>query len=118
MRSAPNLEVDFVAAEFVVAEVAGRIVGCARLKPLRDGGFELASVVVDAAHRRTGVATLLVKAALKRGRGLVHALALAPRFFEGVGFVEVPPSSLPASLKAKAEGMCASTGFVAMRRLA
>jgi N-acetylglutamate synthase-like GNAT family acetyltransferase len=62
------------------------------------------------------VGDAVTAALLERADGAVHALALAPGFFARHGFAAIEPGALPASLQAKATGMCASTGFVAMRR--
>lgn len=112
---AAGLEADFAAREFVVAEDdAGRVVGCARLKPLPEGASELASVAVVRHLRGSGLGTTLVKAALQDARGPVVGLMLAPDFFSRFGFERL--DSVPPSLRAKAEGTCASSGFVPMVR--
>lgn len=107
------LEAEFVAREFVVAHADGRLVACARLKPLRAGGHELASVAVSRDLRGRGVGAQLVAAALAAARGPVYALALAPGFFARLGFVR--DDALPPELAEKLAGMCASRGAVPMR---
>lgn len=114
LRGEEDLEVAFEPAEFFVAEESGVVVACARLKPLPDGADELASVVVQRELRGRGVGERVVRAALARARGPVHALALAPGFFGKLGFARV--AETPPALKEKAEGHCASTGFVPMTR--
>lgn len=107
------LEAEFVPNEFRVAERDGAIVATARLKPLEGGAQELASVAVRADLRGQGIGEALVRDTLARAGPEVYALALAPGFFARVGFHAL--AATPAALREKAEGMCASTGFVAMR---
>jgi len=113
-----GLEAHFVVSEFQVAEDAGagRVVACGRLKRLPDGGLELASVAVAPDRRGQGAGDAVVRALLGQADGPVHALALAPGFFARHGFAPIAVERLPASLQAKATGMCASSGFVAMAR--
>jgi N-acetylglutamate synthase-like GNAT family acetyltransferase len=118
LRSHDGLEADFLAAEFEVAVQDRRVLACGRLKRHADGAIELASVATDAHHQGAGLASVLVRRLLAReaGRVPVYALALAPGFFARHGFHEVAQETLPASVLAKAEGMCASQPFIAMRR--
>ena len=116
LRSHKGLEADFLATEFEVAVQDRRVLACGRLKRHGDGALELASVATEADHQGNGLASVIVRRLLSGVRGPVHALALAPGFFARHGFREVAKETLPASVRAKAEGMCASTGFVAMRR--
>jgi N-acetylglutamate synthase-like GNAT family acetyltransferase len=46
---------------FLVAEESGRIVGVGQLRPHADGSRELASLAVDAAYRRQGIGSQLVR---------------------------------------------------------
>jgi len=109
-----DLEADFAPGEFLVAEQARRIVACGRLKPLPGGAYELASVAVAPALRATGLGRTLVKELLAAaGDAEVYALALASGFFAKQGFVAL--DATPDALKEKAEGVCASRGFVPMR---
>lgn len=116
LRQHKGLEVEFVAPEFAVAAEGGRILACGRLKRHADGALELASVTTDVAQQGQGLASAIVRRLLAGAGEPVFALALAPGFFARHGFREVPKESLPASVRAKAEGMCASQAFVAMRR--
>ena len=118
LRSHPGLEADFAPAEFDVATQDRRVLACGRLKRHADGALELASVATDAAHQGQGLASVLTHrllAGAPHGQP-VYALALAPGFFARHGFREVPRESLPASVRAKADGLCASQPFVAMVR--
>lgn len=108
-----GLEADFVAQEFTLLfDEAGRVVACARLKPLDDGSHELASVAVRADMRGRRVGERLVGQVLANEAGPVHAIALAPGFFERQGFVRVEET--PAPLRQKMDGVCTSSGAVAM----
>lgn len=107
-----KLEVAFAPPEFHVAERDGDIVACGRLKPLADGTLELASVAVREDLRGQRIGDALVRALLQRARAPVVALALAPGFFERVGLRRL--DAVPDALREKADGFCASTGFVPM----
>lgn len=96
-----GLDPEFRAAEFVVAEIDGRIVGCVRARPLPAGGTELASLVVEKSHRGRGLARSLVSMALLGAQHPVFALTLVPDFAGRAGFEPIPASDLPQSLQAK-----------------
>lgn len=115
-----GLEADFVASEFQVVEDFGSIVACERLRRLPEGGVELASVAVVAGRRGEALGDLVTRGLLKAVRpGVgVYALALAPGFFARHRFDPIVVEQLPESLLGKARGLCASKGFVAMRRMA
>lgn len=108
-----DIEQAFVPSQFVVAETEKAVVGCARCKPLPDGGLELASVVVAPDRRGQGIGRALVHEALACVSEPVHALCLEPGFFERIGFEGA--QALPPSLAEKAAGLCASYEPVAMR---
>lgn len=112
----PGLEVAFDRDEFVVVAEGPRIVACGRLRHHGDGALELASVAAEPGRQGAGLGSAVVKALLAGVAGPVFALALAPGFFARHGFREVAKESLPASVRAKAEGMCASRPYVAMVR--
>jgi N-acetylglutamate synthase-like GNAT family acetyltransferase len=116
----PGLEQAFEPGEFIVAvdgtDAGRRILACGRLRVHADGAVELASVATDKARHGAGLGSAVVQRLLASAAGPVYALALAPGFFARHGFAETPRGGLPASVKAKAEGMCASQPFVAMVR--
>ena len=116
LRSHPGLEVAFEPSEFHVAEDGRGVSACGRLHRHPDGAVELASVAVLPALKGTGLGTRLVAAMLAGPQPDVFALALAPGFFARFGFAEVPVADLPASVRAKADGLCASQPYVAMAR--
>lgn len=111
-----GLEQAFEPTEFVVATDAGRIVACGRFRIHPDGAAEIASVAASKERHGSGLGTAVVQRLLGGRKGPVYALALAPGFFARHGFIETPRSALPASVRAKAEGMCASQPYVAMVR--
>ena len=108
-----GLESAFEPREFVIAEESGRVVGCARLRTFPSGAHELASVAVAHDHRRSGIGSRVVEAALARATGAVYALALAPDFFAKKGFT--PMLVMAPELEEKARTLCASSGSVPMR---
>jgi N-acetylglutamate synthase-like GNAT family acetyltransferase len=118
LRSHPGLEADFDAATFVVATDGEAVVGCGRLRRHPDGALELASVATVAAAHGQGIGSRVVRVLLDGAAGPVFALAKAPGFFARFGFEPVASARLPASVRAKAEGLCASQPHTPMRRAA
>lgn len=119
LRSHDGLEVEFAAAEFAVAADAAApadVLACGRLRRHGDGALELASVATRANLHGRGLGGRVVDRLLAGAREPVYALALAPGFFARHGFREVAVDRLPASVRAKAEGVCASKPYVAMVR--
>lgn len=116
LRSHKGLEVEFDAREFCLASDASELLACGRLRRHADGALELASVATKAGLHGKGLGSSLVQCMLGGVREPVYALALAPGFFARHGFREVAKETLPASVRAKAEGMCASQPYVAMVR--
>jgi N-acetylglutamate synthase-like GNAT family acetyltransferase len=116
LRSHDGLEAEFKAGEFCLAGDGDSVLACGRLRRHDDGALELASVATQAGLHGRGLGSTVVDCILSGVREPVYALALAPGFFARHGFREVAKTSLPASVLAKADGMCASREFVAMRR--
>lgn len=60
---------------------------------------ELRSMIIDTAYRGQNIGSTLVENACKEGRGLglkeVLALTYQQRFFERLGFIEIPKESIP-----------------------
>lgn len=75
---------------FYVAELGGRIIGCAALQIYSRRLAEVRSLAVDREHLQTGVGRLLVEAcqrrAAERGVSQVMAVTSSPGFFEKAGF--------------------------------
>lgn len=116
LLSSEGLESEFVPREFVVAEHGGRVIACARAKPLPEGGTELGSVVVAKEFRRRGLARDLMSTALLGARHPVYALTVVPELAARAGFEPIEAAALPTSLQGKA-GACNSgvKPWVAMR---
>ncbi len=76
--------------DFVVAEAAGHIVGCAGLVRLSPELAEIRSLAVASEMQGRGIGRALVgfllQAAREGGIAQVCALTLQPRFFEALGF--------------------------------
>jgi N-acetylglutamate synthase-like GNAT family acetyltransferase len=86
---------------FVLAEQDGRLVGIAQLRRHPDDAVELASLVVEPAARRAGVATSMVDALLATESGLVYTI-VDRRYgdhFARWGFTPVDPAALPGSVR-------------------
>jgi N-acetylglutamate synthase-like GNAT family acetyltransferase len=83
---------------FVVAENAdGLFIGCAQLKPHRDGSLELASLAVEDEYRRQGVARELIEHLLANSPRPLY-LMCRPRlvpFYEKFGFRVCGTDTLP-----------------------
>ena len=89
---------------FMVAELRGKIVGCASWQILPEIGeperasVEIRSVAVKDGLRGAGVGTDMIRAIIKRIRPLHPAqavvLTFAPKFFARLGFHEVPKTQL------------------------
>ena len=83
---------------FVVAETAGgEVIGCGQVKPHRDGSIELASLVVTASWRGSGVARAMIEylvAAHPQDLYLMCRSSLGV-FYERFGFQPVPEAELP-----------------------
>ncbi|MHB1262176.1 MAG: GNAT family N-acetyltransferase [Thermoplasmatota archaeon] len=118
LRSHDGLEVEFKASEFCLAGDGNAVLACGRLRRHTDGAMELASVATQAGQHGRGLASAVVQSVLDGVTEPVFALALAPGFFARHGFREVSKELLPGSVRAKADGMCASRPYVAMIRSA
>ena len=86
-----------------VAEIAGRIEGCAAIYSGYGYGW-LANVAVEKAQRRTGLGRRLVDACIERAldRELpevwLETMFWNRRFYEKLGFVFVPVTQVPAAI--------------------
>lgn len=80
-------------SRFVVAEVAGKVIGAAQVQPHRDGSRELASVVGDPAWRGRGLGSRLVRTVMAREQGPLYWICRAEReaFYARLGFRVLPP---------------------------
>ncbi len=109
----------------VAASPVGRLVGGVQLRPAGPGAVELGSLVVDAAHRRQGLAAELVAAILARTRWRVlvvtaaaHARHYAPFGFRPVALAAAPrPVAVNYLIGQAASGLRLMQGF-RPRRLA
>jgi N-acetylglutamate synthase-like GNAT family acetyltransferase len=92
------------ARRFSVAEIDGRIVGCADLAPLGGGVAEVRSLVVHIDARFLGIGRRLVEAVRRRAAAAgVHTLCAfthAPAYFVQMGFSIVPHAWLPQKIQA------------------
>ncbi len=82
---------------FVVAVTPeGTLVGCGQIKPHRDGSRELASVAVQKAWRRQGVAVAIIQQLLAKEQQPIWLTCMSQLipFYEQVGFVEVEKGRL------------------------
>jgi ribosomal protein S18 acetylase RimI-like enzyme len=84
----------------------GEPVGCCAMILMADGGFELSKMAVSEAHRRRGIASLIIEACVARAeaRGaprlyLESGVELEPAIalYESLGFKHLPPERRPSS---------------------
>ena len=86
---------------FIVAEDAGRFMGCVQLKPHKDGVRELASLAVQPDHQGQGIGGQLIQALIEREGGELYLTCrsrLTP-YYERFGFRAVDPAHVPDSFK-------------------
>jgi amino-acid N-acetyltransferase len=85
--------------DFFVAEKDGQFAGCCALHVIWGDLGEIRSLAVVEAYQNNGVGRRLAHAALEDAVALklprVFALTYQQSFFEHLGFVEVPKSSMP-----------------------
>jgi len=85
--------------DFFVAEKHGQFAGCAALHVIWCDLGEIRSLAVVEQFQKNGVGRALVDAALQDATALklprVFALTYRQSFFERIGFVEVPKSTMP-----------------------
>lgn len=86
----------------VVADGAGRVLACGALREYSPSLAELVSLAVSREAQGLGLGRTVVmhveRLALRRGFDRVFAHTLSPRFFEAVGYSEVPRSLFPEKM--------------------
>lgn len=91
-----------VLKDFLVAEHAGRIVGCGSNVPLTAELVELRSLAVAPEFRSTGLGRRLVEALVAKARAdgyeQICALTLVEDFFSRMGFVTVDRWAIPPKI--------------------
>jgi amino-acid N-acetyltransferase len=84
---------------YTVAKEGDKIVGFAALHIYSPRLAEVRSLIVDASQRGKGVGSQLVRHCIEEGKALgirqLFALTYEQRFFEKLGFKEIPKESLP-----------------------
>jgi len=84
---------------FVVAEDAGRVVGCSALQVVWSDLAEIKSLAVDADRFNQGIGTAMVTELIRKAGAMgvqkVFALTLETGFFEKVGFHRINTDLLP-----------------------
>ncbi len=91
-----------VLKDFLVAECAGRVVGCGSNVPLTPELVELRSLAVAPEFRSTGLGKRLVEALVAKARAdgykQICALTLVEGFFSRLGFVTVDRWAIPPKI--------------------
>jgi N-acetylglutamate synthase-like GNAT family acetyltransferase len=83
---------------FVVAtNPGGAVIGCAQVKPHRDGSYELASLVVDPDHRGQGIARLVIEHLIQLHEGDLYLMCRSSlgEFYGRFGFDAIPEPEMP-----------------------
>ena len=112
---APALETDFPAVQALVHETGinpmgldwrrfilarsadGQMVGCGQLKPHADGSLELASIAVQAAWRKRGIASAIIRQLMTDAPRPLYLTCLSYNgpFYEKFGFRTIQGAELP-----------------------
>jgi N-acetylglutamate synthase-like GNAT family acetyltransferase len=81
----------------VATTVEGEVIGCAQIKPHRDGSYELASLVTHPKWRGRGVARALIEHLLASHAGDLYLMCRAELgpFYEKFGFRVIQPEEMP-----------------------
>lgn len=88
----------------IVAEDAGRVVGCCGLMPVEPGVFEVAKMAVDEQYQGRGLGRKVLARTMEEGRALGakklyletnHRLENAIHLYEALGFKHLPPKISP-----------------------
>ena len=84
---------------FLVAEVAGKVIGCCSLQVVWCDLAEIKSLAIDLEYKNKGFGRKLVESAIAQAAQLqiprVFALTLEPTFFGKLGFQTVSTDALP-----------------------
>lgn len=85
-------------ANFLVAELEGRVVGLRQVKTHRQGSREVASGLVLAEYRHQGISARLMNEILAREEGPLYLMCDRQwaAYYEQFGFEPVAPQALPA----------------------
>jgi N-acetylglutamate synthase-like GNAT family acetyltransferase len=81
----------------IALSAEGDFIGCAQLKPHRDGSLELASLAVDEAYRNHGVARVLIEHLLARSPRPLYLMCRPElqQLYEKFGFRVIGVESMP-----------------------
>ncbi len=88
----------------IVAEDAGRVVGCCGLMPMEPGVFEVAKMAVAEEYQGRGLGRKVLARTVEEGRALGakklyletnHRLENAIHLYEALGFKHLPPKDSP-----------------------
>jgi N-acetylglutamate synthase-like GNAT family acetyltransferase len=84
---------------FVVAvDASGNLLGCGQLKPHGKEIIELASIAVEPAYQKRGIATAIIETLLVRGPRPLYLTCRSSlgTFYQRWGFQRVEPGEMPA----------------------
>lgn len=88
---------------FFVAELEGRVVGCAAVKDYGYGLFEIRSLAVERTHNNKGIGKKLISFAVKnisanKNAKRIFALTLRPEVFIKTGFRQTEITDFPEKI--------------------
>jgi len=85
----------------VVIHLKGKVVGCAQIKPHRDGSQELASLVVHPDFRGQGIARFIIQYLTKHHFGDLYLICRAALggFYNQLGFSPIGESEMPVHFR-------------------
>lgn len=96
-------DIGFFIGNFVVAELQGKVCGCAALRDFGGDLLELRSVVISPELQGKGIGKIMVGAIIARLREertswRLFTLTTTPPFFRSMGFREVPKEEFPEKI--------------------
>ena len=114
VRARPIVELQGQIGNFIVAEVAGAVVGCVSLRIYSPALAEVASLAVEEGHHGLGIGRKLVHASVLRAhsRGVrrVFAFTMRENLFLQLGFRSVPVTEFPQKLVTDYGGLALAAG--------
>jgi len=81
----------------LAVDTLGEVIGCAQIKPHRDGSHELASLVVSPDFRNRGIGRLILEHLIQNHAGDLYLMCRASlgAFYQKFGFKAVVEAEMP-----------------------
>jgi amino-acid N-acetyltransferase len=86
---------------FLLAEVAGTVIGTGQIKPHGDGSRELASIAVLPAYEHRGIGSQIIRALLEGESDTIYLMCQRRNeaFYQGFGFSAIAEDQMPRALR-------------------